>query len=168
MRLVCLWGPRIAKMFLRSWSLTSNCSQNGLKMASVKIECPSCHRNYNVAEKFLGRKVTCATDTCGATFLAAVFLPLEPIEDVVASTEGSSPSEKPLREYWNRSSPPLLRDGRTIAPKLPLIALAFLAVIAAIGFSGILSKRLGDAVPPDPARQQMIDVLCSRTRRCAS
>lgn len=37
----------------------------------IAIYCPECSKKYVVSSKFLGKKVTCSTEGCGAKFLAA-------------------------------------------------------------------------------------------------
>ena len=151
-------------------------------MPSVKIECPKCRRLYKVDQKVLGRKVTCATETCGATFLAAAMAPLcKPVEDVAFLSDDASQAQKPPRESSDQTAPPPLRKRRKTGAGLPLIAVAAIVfgvfivfvigirVASDIGKSHDLPQKLANengqaakavkAVEADPAREQMIDML---------
>ena len=79
-------------------------------MTSFKIECPNCGRMYNLAEKFRGRKVTCASEACGTSFLASP-LPDEELGDL---NEEDPPSQKPVpSEQPEHVLPPPLQRPRT-------------------------------------------------------
>ncbi len=77
----------------RSRIITLTYLQNGLNMTATKIECPNCHRSYQVAQEFLGRKVVCSNKSCGSSFLAT-----ELIESVGSDGETDDiPQPPPLQ-----------------------------------------------------------------------
>jgi hypothetical protein len=65
-------------------------------MTTVTIECPNCHRTYNVDERFLGKKVVCSNSTCGTKFVAP---PRQPPAVATTFEKGSDPTvpqDRPL------------------------------------------------------------------------
>ena len=70
----------------------------------ISINCPSCSKKYTVPSRLLGKKVTCSTDGCGATFLAIEppEAPPEPepeehVEEFDFEEIADSPSFPPLK-----------------------------------------------------------------------
>lgn len=60
---------------------------------SVKIQCPNCRREYNVGEQFLGRKVVCKNDACGAKFQAATAKRVESVTELAERVVNQHPAE---------------------------------------------------------------------------
>ncbi len=110
-------------------------------MKQLKIECPKCHRAYEVAEGFLGRKVVCANKTCGTKFVAEVSLPSPEnvattftAADVASSQEDDTPPPLAFGHEPSRASRPKAQ-GRRIAesePKTQQRQMIFLTALAAV------------------------------------
>ena len=125
-------------------------------MTTAKIECPKCHRKYNVPEQNLGRKVVCANESCGAKFLATVYQLAKPTEEIVEVTvepdegfEEDSIDELPSPRK-GRGDPNMLAPAVNVPPKrvgknVVMIMMALLGLIV-IGIG--ITMGLGDAIRP--------------------
>jgi len=108
-------------------------------MSSHKIECPKCHREYDVTEQFLGRKVICSNKACGAKFLAEAFEPLEIVEESDLAEIEQPSSDGGLLDFATR--PPLSKApvSSRLKYKRATFGTAALLLISgvAIGFVGV-------------------------------
>jgi hypothetical protein len=80
-------------------------------VTTFKIECPECHRKYNVGERILGRKVTCSNKSCGTTFLAENIQLSPSIVDVEVPQKSESTTQNV--EKVGLSPPPLPSKNKT-------------------------------------------------------
>ena len=85
-------------------------------MTTAKIECPKCHRKYNVPERNLGRKVVCANESCGEKFLATVCRQEKPAEEFVEVT--GEPDEE-FVEVTIDQSPSPRKGGSSPSKRAP-------------------------------------------------
>jgi hypothetical protein len=106
---------------------------DGAEMAT-SIECPMCSRSYQIAEKNIGRKVTCANPKCAAKFVAvksgSAGERSEPPQNFAdPENESSLKKTKPFeaaakKELIPSSEKPVTSDSsslptRSIPPKIP-------------------------------------------------
>ena len=111
-------------------------SVESVSMTSFKIECPNCGRMYNLAEKFRGRKVTCASEACGTSFLASP-LPDEELGDL---NEEDPPSQKPVpsEQPEHALPPPLQMPRKTGSKRLVIVLATALGVILTTAISTVI------------------------------
>ena len=135
--IVCFCMPRSVRL-VRQCSTPSSHSLNGPTMTSEKIQCPHCHRYYNVAIRTLGRTVTCANEACGKKFLSKASSQLESVKQLVPSTPKVTSSSggrnapaapPPLRKTTVTSQPNRIMAISIAAALLMLLGLA-------VGFVG--------------------------------
>ena len=143
-------------------------------MTAAKIECPKCHRKYNVSERNLGRKVVCANESCGAKFLATVYqrekpvdefveVTAEPDEEFVEVTIDETPPPRKGRGSPNTNAPAINGPQRKAAKNIAvitigLIGLMFVGLIGltiigmgiAMGLSDAMSESVVDETPSKP------------------
>ena len=136
-------------------------------MTTAKIECPKCHRKYNVPERNLGRKVVCANESCGEKFLATVFQPAKPVEEFVEVTVepdeefvevtiDESPSSRKGRSSPNKLAPamkvPQKKATKSIAAfatgMIGLIGLVIIGIGLMMVIGNAISKSVVDETPP--------------------
>ena len=110
-------------------------------MKQLKIECPNCHRAYEVAESFLGRKVICANKSCGTKFAAVASLPSQKndAETFAAFGEPSKPDDGnppplPINPEPSRAPRPKAQPTRSKASESKVYQrrMTFLTVLAAV------------------------------------
>ena len=90
---------------------------------TIEIECPKCHRTYQVASKIIGQKVICATKACGRKFIA-----VQQIEEVDFLHDDNPKRVK------KKSQGGIVRITVTVVTVVPLI-------IGAIGIVRFLEYR---------------------------